>query len=206
MIRALRVSLLVSTMALLASFPAQATNGSLKVTSFPAGAKVSVDGVDTGKTTPMSISLSVGSHLVRVEIPSSGWAPAQSTVTIVEGVNEVSVTLLPAVTQGPAGPSGPAGPQGPEGPPGATGPQGQPGLQGLQGPAGPSGPEGSAGPPGAGLGTGSLHGEVVVCSGSPAGSLVYIAGRSFAAVTGANGLFELSYVPPGTYEELVIDP
>lgn len=183
MIRALRVPLLVLTIELLAVLPAHATNGSLKVTSFPSGAAVAVDGANTGNTTPMSISLSVGTHVVRVEIPGSGWTPAESTVTVVAGNNDLSVTLLPALTQGPAGPTGPEGPQGPQGPPGGQGPQG---------------------PPGAGLQTGLIDGQVVLCSGSPAASLVYIPGRSFTVVTGANGMFELSYVPPGTYD-LVID-
>ena len=184
MIRALRVPLLVLTIELLAVLPAHATNGSLKVTSFPSGAAVAVDGANTGHTTPMSISLSVGTHVVRVEIPGSGWTPAESTVTVVAGNNDLSVTLLPALTQGPAGPTGPEGPQGPQGPPGGQGPQG---------------------PPGAGLQTGSIDGQVVLCSGSPAATLVHIPGRSFSAITGANGMFELSYVPPGTYD-LVIDP
>jgi hypothetical protein len=35
----------------------EAQNGALKVTSFPSGAKVTIDGSDTGKTTPMSVSL-----------------------------------------------------------------------------------------------------------------------------------------------------
>ena len=39
---------------------AQTGNGSLKVTSYPSGAEVSIDGRNTGKTTPMSESLSVG--------------------------------------------------------------------------------------------------------------------------------------------------
>ena len=123
MVRALRVPLLVLTVELLAVMSAYATNGSLKVTSFPAGAKVYVDGADTGKTTPMSVSLPVGTHVVKAEIPGSGWAPAESPVTIVEGNNDLSVTLLPALTQGPEGPpgpEGPAGPEGPEGPPGTV--------------------------------------------------------------------------------------
>lgn len=173
MVRALRVPLLVLTIELLVSFPAHAASGSLKVTSFPAGAAVSVDGANTGKTTPMSISLLVGTHVVKVEIAASGWAPAESTVTIVEGNNDLSVTLLPALTQGPQGPTGPQGPEG---------------------------------PPGAGLQTGSIDGQIVVCSGSPAASLVYIPGRSFTAITGANGMFELSYVPPGTYELVIHAP
>ena len=47
-------------------------NGTLNVTSFPSGAKVSIDGVDTGKVTPMNISASVGDHVVVVSIPRLG--------------------------------------------------------------------------------------------------------------------------------------
>src|SRR5687768_15234248 len=115
MVRALRVPLIIFAVELLAAFPVYATNGSLKVTSFPSGATVVVDGITLGNTTPMSISLPVGTHVVKVQIAGSGWAPAESTVTIVPGNNDLSVTLLPALTQGPPGPQGPQGPQGPPG-------------------------------------------------------------------------------------------
>lgn len=93
-----------------------AQNGTLKVTSFPNGASVSVDGVDTGKVTPMNISLPQGEHLVVVQIPSGGWQPDTRTVTIVAGNNDLSVTLLPTLTQGPPGPQEPPGPPGPPSP------------------------------------------------------------------------------------------
>src|SRR6185312_14565841 len=89
---------------------AQTGNGSLKVTSFPSGANVSVDGADTGKVTPMSLSLAVGDHAVVVSIPDSGWNPDTRTVTIVSGNNDLSVTLLPTLTVGPQGPKGDTGP------------------------------------------------------------------------------------------------
>jgi hypothetical protein len=95
---------------------ARAQNGSLKVTSFPTGANVSVDGVDTGKVTPMSNSLAVGDHTVVVSIPNSGWNPDTRTVTIVSGNNDLSVTLLPMLTTGPQGPQGPKGDAGSQGP------------------------------------------------------------------------------------------
>ena len=100
---------------------AQTTSGALKVTSFPSGAHVSVDGVDSGKLTPMSISLSVGDHTVVVSIPNSGWNPDTRTVTIVSGNNDLSVTLLPTLTVGPQGLPGAAGPTGPQGPAGPAG-------------------------------------------------------------------------------------
>ena len=105
----------------------EAANGSLKVTSFPSGAEVWVDGANTGKVTPMSVSLAEGDHQVLVQIPNSGWAPNTRTVTLVPGNNDLSVTLLPLLTTGPQGPPGPkgdkgdAGPQGPQGPKGDTG-------------------------------------------------------------------------------------
>jgi hypothetical protein len=88
-----------------ASLAAQ-SGGALKVTSFPSGAKVAIDGVDTGKVTPMSVSLAVGDHAVIVSIPNSGWNADSRTVTIVSGNNDLSVTLLPVVTNGINGKDG----------------------------------------------------------------------------------------------------
>jgi hypothetical protein len=110
---------------------AQTSNGSLKVTSFPSGAEVWVDGQPTGKVTPMNISLPMGDHTVMVRIPpvpGSGWNPDTRTVNIVAGNNDLSVTLLPMLTAGPQGPAGPPGPQGEKGDTGATGPQGPAGA------------------------------------------------------------------------------
>ncbi len=119
---------------------------SLNVTSFPDGAMVYIDGVCTGKTTPMSTSLSIGEYDATVKLPDgSGWAPWTTKVTITEGKNELSATLVPLVTQGPAGPQGPIGPTGPQGPVGPQGPIGAPGPQGPAGPQGPIGPQGIQG-------------------------------------------------------------
>ena len=123
----------------------------LKVTSYPSGAHVSVDGVDMRKVTPMSGELKVGTHQVSVFVPNSAWNPDSRTVDIVPGNNDLSVTLLPLVTVGPPGPQGPPGPAGPMGPAGPAGPQGPvgtTGAQGPQGPAGATGPQGPAGPAG----------------------------------------------------------
>ena len=162
----------VAASVVLTSYSALAANGVLKVTSFPTGAAVKVDGVDTGKVTPASVSLGEGDHIVTVYIPNSGWSPDTRTVTIVPGNNDLSVTLLPVLTTGPQGPTGPqgaTGPQGPTGAQGSTGPQGatgahgptgakgdtgapggtgSQGMQGLQGPQGVQGPTGAQGPPG----------------------------------------------------------
>src|SRR5882724_2105902 len=100
---------------------AWAQNGSLKVTSFPSGANVSVDGEDTGKVTPMSISVSVGTHTVVVSIPNSSWNADTRTVDVASGNNDLSVTLLPISTIGPIGPPGPKGDIGATGPPGPAG-------------------------------------------------------------------------------------
>ena len=155
--------LMVLAMGLLISISAAhaASSGALKVTSFPSGAQVWVDGANTGKVTPMSVSVPVGDHEVAVQIPGSGWSTDVRTVTIVEGNNDLSVTLIPAVTQGPPGPQGPKGdpgpvgltgpigpqgPQGPSGPAGPAGPKGDTGATGLTGPAGPQGLQGIPGP------------------------------------------------------------
>jgi len=144
-------SRLLAACLLSAGLQAQTGNGSLKVTSFPSGANVAVDGVDTGKTTPMSTSLPVGDHAIVVSIPNSGWNPDTRTVTIASGNNDLSVTLLPTLLTGPQGPKGDPGPQGPQGNAGPQGPQGASGPQGPQGnpgPAGPQGLQGNAGPQG----------------------------------------------------------
>src|SRR5712692_11057020 len=94
---------------------AESEHGRLKVTSFPTGAHVSMDGADTGKVTPMSISVPVGKHTVVVSIPNSGWNSDTRTVEVAEGNNDLSVTLMPIMIAGPIGPPGPAGPAGPQG-------------------------------------------------------------------------------------------
>ena len=126
-------------------------SGALKVTSFPSGAKVTIDGADTGKTTPMSTSLSVGDHTVVVSIPNSGWNPDTRTVTIVSGNNDLSVTLLPILTVGPPGPKGDkgdkgdTGAQGIQGLKGDKGDKGDTGAQGIQGVKGDKGDTGAQG-------------------------------------------------------------
>src|SRR5580765_7861172 len=133
-------------------------HGRLKVTSFPTAAHVSVDGADTGKVTPMSISLPVGKHTVAVFMPNSGWNSDTRTVEVDEGNNDLNVTLLPNMAAGaigPRGPAGPAGPQGPKGDTGATGPAGPVGPVGPQGSTGPQGPKGDTGATGPAGATGA---------------------------------------------------
>jgi hypothetical protein len=129
---------------------------SLKVTSFPDGAQVYINDANTGKVTPMSISVLDGSTVkVTVQIPGSGWAPYESMIPINPGNNDLSVTLLPLLTQGP---QGPAGVQGPIGLTGPAGPKGDTGATGATGPQGPAGPQGPQGPAGA---SGSISQEVL---------------------------------------------
>src|SRR5260370_39859381 len=126
-------------------------SASLKVTSFPSGAHVSVDGVDTRKVTPMSTEVRVGNHKVRVYVPGSGWNSETVPVQVHPSGNQLDVILLPNNTVGPAGPQGPVGlpgapgPAGPPGPRGTAGPAGPAGVAGAQGPAGPTGATGGEG-------------------------------------------------------------
>src|SRR5438046_8753448 len=99
------VLLLVFLLASL-SVAARVQAATLKVSSFPSGAQVLVDGVNTGKLTPMSIAVSEGDHSVTVQIPGSGWSADTRTVTIVSGNNDLSITMLPAITLGLSGPQG----------------------------------------------------------------------------------------------------
>jgi hypothetical protein len=103
-------------------------------------------------------------------------------------------------TAGTMGPQGLAGPPGPPGFPGAAGPQGPAGPQGTPGAAGPTGPAGPAGPPGSGVTTGTIVGRATTCAVKDVtGTLIHLAGESFAAITATNGRFRLSSVPAGTY-------
>jgi hypothetical protein len=63
-------------------------------------------------------------------------------------------------------------------------------IQGIQGPPGP---------PGNGLDTGAIAGTVTTCGGPAAGVLVYVPGRSAVSFSGADGSYQLSYLPAGSY-------
>ncbi|HEU0109091.1 MAG TPA: MopE-related protein, partial [Vicinamibacteria bacterium] len=150
---------------LLTAAAAEAASGSLKVTSFPSGAQVVVDGASTGKTTPMSVSLAEGEHVVTVQIPNSGWQPDTRTVTIVPGNNDLSVTLLPVLTQGPSGPKGDKGDTGSKG---DKGDQGDVGPRGPQGSTGSTGSTGPTGPPA--ISVACADGDFVGCYTGPSGT------------------------------------
>lgn len=145
-----------------ASLAAQTGNGALKVTSFPSGAKVSIDGIDTGKTTPMSTNLSVGDHMVVVSIPNSGWNADSRQVTIVSGNNDLSVTLLPTLTAGPPGSQGLPGLQGI---PGTNGTNGINGINGIN-VTSVTLPIGNANCPTGGSAFTSATGTTYACNGS----------------------------------------
>jgi len=153
-------------------------HGKLKVTSFPSGAKVSLDGKDMNDVTPMSTEVTVGSHKVKVYIPNSGWNADVRDVQVAAGNNDLSVTLLPVVSVGPMGPQGPAGPAGPAGPQGLAG---STGPAGAQGPAGPQGVKGDTGATGA-VGATGLTGAV-----GPAGPVGAIGPQGPKGDAGAAG-------------------
>src|SRR5947207_15945535 len=70
--RILRTMLPISIVVLLVSFSVTAVEAAtLKVSSFPSGAQVSIDGVSTGKVTPMHVSLDEGDHYVTAAITAS---------------------------------------------------------------------------------------------------------------------------------------
>lgn len=84
-----------------------------------------------------------------------------------------------------------------------AGPKGDKGDPGPKGDPGDQGPPGPQGDPGAGLDTGSIRGRLRSCSSFPlnftASRVVTIPGQSFVAYTDADGSFQLSYVPAGSY-------
>ena len=178
---------------------ARADNGTLKVTSFPNGAEVLVDSVSTGKVTPMNISLATGDHQVTVRIPGSGWQQDTRTVTIVPGNNDLSVTLLPTLTQGPAGPQGPQGSTGPVGP------------QGPVGPAGPTGPMGPSNGYAAGFFGGTLSSgpSTTATLTLPAGSYVFAANIMILNTAASTGTATCSIVQNGvtvSYRNIYLVP
>src|SRR5882762_5204558 len=145
---AIALFLLGASVALRADDDDDALKGALKVTSFPSGANVSVDGKDTDRVTPMNISVAVGKHTVVVSSPNSGWNPETRTFVVASGKNALHVTLLPNLAAGPIGPQGPKGDPGPQGTTGPAGPAGSAGATGARGAIGPQGSKGDPGPQG----------------------------------------------------------
>lgn len=203
-------------------------NGVLRVTSFPSGASVRIDGIDTGKTTPMSMTLAIGDHTAVVSIPNSGWNPDSRTVTVGSGNNDLSVTLLPMLTVGPQGPPGAAATVQvgttmtlPPGSPAAVVnsgganaavlnfsiPQGAPGSQGIKGDKGDPGATGATGAKGDKGDTGATGGTGATGPAGPqgpAGVGVGISGmREFTLPPGAPALTYSWVAPEGVTHVMV---
>jgi type VI secretion system VgrG family protein len=134
---------------------AGASQGLLKVSSFPSGAEVLVDGVSTGRETPALLLLSTGAHDVAVRRVGSDWEPQTRAITITRGRNDLDVTLVPVLTEGAtcwdlnANHQCELGTEDATGdglctPADCRGPQGSPGLPGLPGAPGRDGSSCSA--------------------------------------------------------------
>jgi uncharacterized repeat protein (TIGR01451 family) len=69
--------------------------GSISVSSTPAGAAISLDGADTGKTTPSTLdNLIPGTHTVAVSL--AGYIPNSTTITVIAGsIVQVDLLLVP---------------------------------------------------------------------------------------------------------------
>jgi hypothetical protein len=112
------------------------------ITSFPDGASVLIDGLDTGKVTPVELrEIAPGTHMITVS--AAGWQTNTQKITVLD-VDPVSgrlrdtylsFTLLPTLTTGPAGPQGDPGPQGIQGLIGPPGTNGTNGINGTNGAA-----------------------------------------------------------------------
>ena len=123
----------------------------------------------------------VSAQEVRAPIPL-GTAPGSYLLKVARNPGKLPFYLFD-VTIGAVGPMGPMGPAG---------------TKGDKGDEGDPGPRGAPGP---GLETGQVRGRLVSCTPRDFdGTVVYVPGRSFGATTGTSGEFELSYLPPGTYE------
>jgi len=66
----------------------------LQVDTSPAGAKVYLDGSDTGKVSPCQLEPSTGSHTIKVEL--EGYTDVERQVEIKKGKNSVNITLTAA--------------------------------------------------------------------------------------------------------------
>jgi len=77
--------------------PKSMPEGLLAVTSEPSGAKVILDGTDTGKVTPTTISVTPSCHAIKVEM--DGFLPGYETVFVPSGEQvEVHIPLQPKNT------------------------------------------------------------------------------------------------------------
>ena len=60
--------------------PAAARRGAVRVTSFPSGAKIFVDGRDTRRHTPEVLTLEAGEH--EISVRAEGWVPVTRSVNV----------------------------------------------------------------------------------------------------------------------------
>jgi PEGA domain len=68
--------------------------GTVTVASTPAGATIAIDGRDTGKVTPASVSVASGQHALGLK--AEGYLQYESTITVAEGQSQsTSATLVP---------------------------------------------------------------------------------------------------------------
>ncbi len=74
--------------------PKSEPNGVLRITSEPSGARIFLDGTDTGQITPATLSVSPSAHAVKAEL--TGYLPAYDTVFVPAGEQrEVHLVLSP---------------------------------------------------------------------------------------------------------------
>ncbi|MCS7265061.1 MAG: PEGA domain-containing protein [Armatimonadetes bacterium] len=74
--------------------PKSEQNGSLVISSEPQGAKIFLNGTDTGRTTPATLTVSPSSHAIKVEL--TGFLPGYETVFVPSGEQiEVHIPLQP---------------------------------------------------------------------------------------------------------------
>lgn len=133
--------------------------------------------VTLGDVGPLPVTRVSASEL-RATLPG-GTAPGTYLLRVAKNPGKGAFAFF-TVAIGAVGPMGPAGAKGDKGD------QGEPGLPG---------------PPGPGLETGQVRGRLVACTPRDFdGATVYVPGRSFGAITGTNGEFALSYLPPGSYD------
>ncbi|MCX7642778.1 MAG: carboxypeptidase regulatory-like domain-containing protein [Armatimonadetes bacterium] len=74
--------------------PKNEQKGFLLISSEPQGAKIFLDGADTGKTTPATFAVSPSSHAIKVEL--TGFLPGYETIFVPSGEQvEVHIPLQP---------------------------------------------------------------------------------------------------------------
>jgi hypothetical protein len=81
----------------------RATPSTLALNTKPTGSSVKLDGVDTGKTTPVELTVTPGAHKIEVALP--GYLPISENVDIqIGGRHELQIALQPAPVAPPPEP------------------------------------------------------------------------------------------------------